>query len=212
MRAGDHRPKLVLEGGAHEGEGAHRLAVEASPEAHHLVLASERLGETKRALHCLGSTRVKLYAMDAWRRRVRREALDELHASAAREGPDGCGHHLIADGTDHLRVRVTQRVHTDAADDVEERIAVDVGDGAAERGFDGHSGLDRVALEPRRDVRVLSSTQGNALRPGHERLQVDLLILGVRRRANGGGVHRAWVRRAGQTTGGRADGLCGKTK
>jgi hypothetical protein len=36
---------------------------------------------------------------------------------------------------------VAERVHADASDDVEERVAVDVGDGAAERGFDGDSGL-----------------------------------------------------------------------
>ena len=128
VRARHHRPELVLERRAHQRQRAHRLAVEAAPEADELVLAGVRLREPQRALDRLGAARVELQAVDAVGRRVPREPLDQLDARLAGERADRRLRRLLLHRLDPGRVRVAERVDVDAADEVEERVAVDVGD------------------------------------------------------------------------------------
>ena len=150
------------------------------PAADELVLAGVALREAQRALDRLGATGVHLQAVHAVRGRVLREPLEQLDARLARHRADRRARRLLLDRLDPRRMRVTERADRDAADEVEERVAVDVGDRGALCVVDDDAGHQRVALRARREVRVFALPQGLALRARDRGLEVTVLVRGLR--------------------------------
>jgi hypothetical protein len=179
VRARRHRSQLVLERRPHQRQHAQRLAVEAAPVRHHLVLAGGALGQPERALDRLGAARVELQPVHARRRRVRRQALGQIDPGARGERPDGDLGRLLHQRVDEHRVRVPESADVDAADEVEVRVAVDVGDSAPPPLLDDDAGHDRVALQAGRGVGVLARAQGPALGAGDGGADGRALVLGL---------------------------------
>src|SRR4029078_3541965 len=81
------------------------------------------------------------------------------------------------------RVRVAERADGDAADEVEELVAVDVGDLGALGVIEHDAGHQRVALRAGGEVLVLLRTQRLALGPRHRGDETAVLIRRLRHRA-----------------------------
>src|SRR6516162_6361629 len=71
---------------------------------------------------------------------------------------------------------MAERIDPDAPDEVEQRVSVDIGDGAPDRMVDHDARHDRVALEAGGDVLVLALPERDTPGPRHDRPQVDLLV------------------------------------
>jgi hypothetical protein len=102
--------------------------------------------------------------------------LDELDARRAgeRSYAHACG--LIGNGSHQVGVRVAERTHADAADEVQQGVAIDVGDQAAGATVDGNPAHGRISLHARGNVQVLAKSQCATLWPRHCGAQVHALV------------------------------------
>src|ERR1019366_2383939 len=146
MRSRDGGPESLLEGRTDEAQRAHGLAVEAAPERDELVLLRMTLREAQSALDGLRAARIELHAMQLRPWPVRRQPLDEIDPRLARERPDVGARDLPLDRVDDGGVRVSEGVHSDAADEVEEGVPVDIGHRAAFGVIDDETRHQRIAL------------------------------------------------------------------
>ena len=87
--------------------------------------------------------------MKPGRGRVCGDALDEVDAASLVKSPTCARATCSWTASTTPRMRMAERVDADAADEVEERVAVHVGDGAALRVVDGDACHHRIALEAR---------------------------------------------------------------
>src|SRR6185295_19091972 len=156
------------------------LAVEPAPAADELVLAGVRLGQPQRALDRLGAARVHLQPVDAVGRRAAREPLEQLDPRLAGQRADRGARDLLLDRLDPGRVRVAERADRDPADEVEELVAVDVGDLGALGVIEDDAGHQRVALGTGSQVLVLARAQRLAFGAGHRGHEVAVLVRGLR--------------------------------
>ena len=138
-RVMDHRHQRAEAGAlldlrVRERQGAHGAAVEPALEGDDPGPMRVVAGQLDRALDRLGA---RVGEEDARLLRERRDAGQALHElQVARLVEVGRGDvdeplRLLLDRRDHLRVRVAGRAHRDARGEVEESVAVDVGDDEA---------------------------------------------------------------------------------
>ena len=169
--SGRRRPVGALIAGAVHRQGAHGLAVEASPEADHLVLAGGVLGQAEGALHRLRAARVELHAVDA-RGRQPGHFVDQVGAGRAGEATHRGFFDLRVQRFPVGGMAVPQRVHPDAADQVDVPVPVHVLDHRSLRALDGDAAHQCESLQPRREVLLLLAHELPALGPGNLRLDV----------------------------------------
>src|SRR5262249_49094470 len=104
--------------------------------------------------------------MNAARGGMSSDALDEMDAGYGGERADRSALGLAPDRGDDLRVRVPVGAHADATDEVEQDVAVHVGDRRPPRVIDDDARRHGVRLEARCDVSVFARAKGAALRAG----------------------------------------------
>ena len=119
-----------------------------------------------------------------------RQSFQQLNPGLARKTPDGNFFNLDFNRPRIFRVAMTKRVDPDAPDNVDQRIAVDVGHGASLGFLDRDSGQQSKILQSRSQVFVFALSKLSALRSWDGRLDGRLLVRGLLNRL----FHQAYVR------------------
>ena len=159
-------PLMVAIGPAEKPDHALRLAVEAAPEADELELLGGRLREPEGRLDRFRAAREKLEMREPFRQR-RSDALEELRAGFGGETAEGDAFELLLEPRDIARMRVAEAADSDAGDEVEIFVAVDVGDRAALRVVDDDLREERDRLQAGRHRLRLAVEDRLRLRTGH---------------------------------------------
>ncbi len=187
VRAGNHGPEAMLEGGAHERERTHGLAVKSAPETHEFVLARVRFRQAQGTLDGFRAARVELQAMHPRGRRLSRQSFHQFHARRRGEGAHrGSGRLRLYIGHE-AGVGMAQGIDGDAADEVQEGVPIHIGHRATPGLLHHDPGHHGVALQSRRHVRVLAPAQCLALRTRHGGRELRALVFGLR--GIDGGLH-----------------------
>ena len=131
VRAGGQRAPVLLPLVADQADHAAGLAVEAAPEADHLVLLRVRLGQADGRLDRLGAAAVELRAAQRRRAPARRAARAAPGARSLVKLPTVQRSSCACSARDEARVGVAEAGDGDAGEEVEVLVAVDVDQRAA---------------------------------------------------------------------------------
>src|SRR6476619_5995376 len=107
--------------------------MKAAAEADELPLARVRLGQAQRRFDRFRAAGIELHSMQRIGWAVSREPFHQFHSRFAGETSHGSSVELRLERCDISGMAVAEGIDADAADQVEKRIAIDVGDGAAAR-------------------------------------------------------------------------------
>src|SRR5215470_823628 len=151
--------------------------METSAETHKLVFSRIGLREPKGRFHGFSSAGIELHAVQRRRRATLGEFFQQLNSRLACETPDGSLFNLCLNRLYVFGMAVTQRIDANAADNIDQRIAIDVGNGAATGFFDGDSRHQSKALQARSQMFIFSFAKLLAFGPWNGRMDERLLVL-----------------------------------
>ena len=158
-----------------EGERSHGAAMESAEEADEARASADVARELERAFDGLGAGLAEEAHGRLAERRSLRDALAEpdhfLVPEIARDVHELAGR--LADGGDHLRMRVAGRAHRDAGAEIEEAVAVDVPHFRA-AAMRHHERI--VARIGRRDHRLVARNHGTRLGAGQLGLDMGVTM------------------------------------
>ena len=168
--AGGKGPRPV----ARERRHPRRLPVEGAQEPDHLLPPGGAARESERRLDRLRARGVELEPVEPGRR----HGADLVHQVGARgggEAADGQLPRLRGDRLDVRRVAMAERVHADAADEVDVAVAIDVGEHAPAAVVHRQASPERETLQARGEVPLLPRHDLLGSRPGNTGADRDLL-------------------------------------
>ena len=139
---------------ADKPEHAHGLAVEAAPEADHLIFLGHGPREPKRRFDRLGAAAIQMRALQVGGRHLA-DQLEGLDALARRERPDHQARRLFGNRLGQRRMSVTEAGDRDAGEEIDVGVAVGIGQGRAVTVLEGNPREQRDPLAAGRDIALL---------------------------------------------------------
>ena len=136
---------------ADKSDDAAGLAVEAAPEAHHLMLSGRGTRQPERGFDRLRAAAIKMCALES-RGRDFAQQLERRRALLGREGADHQPRRLIRQRLRQSGMRMAKACDRDAGEKIDVDVAVGVGERRAFAVIEGDTGEQRDALAAGRDI------------------------------------------------------------